>query len=185
VRTPRGPALEARIIALTQQPAPPPATHLPVRRLAQRVGASPWTVHRVWQRACLWRRWFRHCRASPPTLNRNDPALPLAPSRAERHAYGTRSLCAALEVGVGHVEGRATTHHARRRDAWPTALRGSASCRRWLPGCGGTSAGGDGGRSAAQAGCSARHNMSPIRSFGPSGPKNGSANRARVSGGGT
>jgi transposase len=47
------PALEARIIALTQQPPPQPRTHWSVRRMAQRVGVSPATVQRVWARAGL------------------------------------------------------------------------------------------------------------------------------------
>lgn len=47
------PALEARIIAATQRPPPQPYTHWSVRRLAQRLGVSPATVHRVWQRAGL------------------------------------------------------------------------------------------------------------------------------------
>jgi transposase len=47
------PALEAKIIRTTQQPAPPPFTHWSVRRLAQRIGVSPATIHRVWQRAGL------------------------------------------------------------------------------------------------------------------------------------
>lgn len=47
------PALEAKIIAATQQPPPKPYTHWSVRRLARRIGVSPATVHRVWQRAGL------------------------------------------------------------------------------------------------------------------------------------
>src|SRR5713101_2821477 len=47
------PAREAKIIAATQRPPPPPYTHWSVRRLAQRLGVSPATVHRVWQRAGL------------------------------------------------------------------------------------------------------------------------------------
>src|SRR5713101_1225093 len=47
------PALEAKIIAVTQQSPPPPFTHWSVRRLARRLAVSPATVHRVWQRAGL------------------------------------------------------------------------------------------------------------------------------------
>src|SRR3972149_6732999 len=47
------PVREAKIIAATQRPPPPPYTHWSVRRLAQRLGVSPATVHRVWQRAGL------------------------------------------------------------------------------------------------------------------------------------
>jgi len=47
------PALEARILALTQQPPPRPLTQWSVRRMAARVGMSPATVQRVWARAGL------------------------------------------------------------------------------------------------------------------------------------
>jgi len=47
------PAVEARILALTQQPPPQPLTHWSVRRMAVRVGVSPATVQRVWARAGL------------------------------------------------------------------------------------------------------------------------------------
>lgn len=47
------PAVEARILALTQQPPPAPLTHWSVRRMAVRVGVSPATVQRVWARAGL------------------------------------------------------------------------------------------------------------------------------------
>ena len=47
------PALEARILALTQQAPPPPLTQWSVRRMAARVGVSPATVQRVWARAGL------------------------------------------------------------------------------------------------------------------------------------
>jgi transposase len=47
------PAVEARILALTQQPPPAPVTHWSVRRMARRVGVSPATVQRVWARAGL------------------------------------------------------------------------------------------------------------------------------------
>ena len=59
------PALEARIIALTRQPPPPPVTHWSVRRLARRVGVSPATVHRVWQRAGLQPHRLERYVASP------------------------------------------------------------------------------------------------------------------------
>ena len=47
------PALEARILALTQQAPPQPLTQWSVRRMAARVGVSPATVQRVWARAGL------------------------------------------------------------------------------------------------------------------------------------
>jgi transposase len=47
------PAVEARILALTQQPPPQPLTHWSVRRMAVRMGVSPATVQRVWARAGL------------------------------------------------------------------------------------------------------------------------------------
>ena len=48
------PAMEARILHLTQHVAPPaPVTHWTSRRLAARLGVSPSTVQRVWQRAGL------------------------------------------------------------------------------------------------------------------------------------
>lgn len=47
------PALEARIIALTQGAPPGPVTQWSVRRMAARVGVSPATVQRVWARAGL------------------------------------------------------------------------------------------------------------------------------------
>src|SRR5437667_4965130 len=47
------PAVEAKILALTQQPPPMPYTHWTTRRLAARLRLSHMTVHRVWQRAGL------------------------------------------------------------------------------------------------------------------------------------
>ncbi|MFN2397912.1 MAG: IS630 family transposase, partial [Gemmatimonadaceae bacterium] len=47
------PRLEAKILALTQQPPPRPYTHWTTRRLASRLGINHMTVHRVWQRAGL------------------------------------------------------------------------------------------------------------------------------------
>ena len=58
------PALEAKIIAVTQQPPPRPYTHWSVRRLAHRLGVSPATVHRVWQRAGLKPHRLEHYTAS-------------------------------------------------------------------------------------------------------------------------
>jgi transposase len=59
------PALEARIIRLTQQKPPKPYTHWSVRRLAARVRVSPATVHRVWQRAGLQPHRLERYTASP------------------------------------------------------------------------------------------------------------------------
>ena len=47
------PALEAKILALTQQAPPKPFTHWTTRRVAERLQVSHMTVHRVWQRAGL------------------------------------------------------------------------------------------------------------------------------------
>ena len=47
------PALEAKILARTQQAPPKPFTHWTTRRLAARLGLSHMTVHRAWQRAGL------------------------------------------------------------------------------------------------------------------------------------
>jgi len=143
------PAVEARILGLTQQPPPAPVTHWSVRRMARRVGVSPATVQRVWARAGLQpHRLERYVTSPDPeferkaaailglylrppahaavfcvdektaiqALDRLDPVLPLSPGRAERHGFeyvrhGTLSLYAALEVGTGHVEGRAVPRH--------------------------------------------------------------------------
>jgi transposase len=45
--------VEAKILAKTQEPPPAPLTHWTTRRMAQVVGVSHVTVHRVWQRAGL------------------------------------------------------------------------------------------------------------------------------------
>ena len=47
------PAVEARILALTQQPPPKPYTHWTTRRMADRLGINHMSVHRVWRRAGL------------------------------------------------------------------------------------------------------------------------------------
>lgn len=48
------PAVEARILRLTQKESPPaPLTHWTSPRMAARVGVSPSTVQRIWQRAGL------------------------------------------------------------------------------------------------------------------------------------
>jgi transposase len=47
------PALEAKILALTQQGPPAPYTHWTTRRLGERLGINHMTIHRVWQRAGL------------------------------------------------------------------------------------------------------------------------------------
>lgn len=59
------PALEAKILAATRQAPPKPYTHWSVRRLAQRMGVSPATVHRVWQRAGLQPHRVERYTASP------------------------------------------------------------------------------------------------------------------------
>lgn len=45
------PRVEARILALTQEPPPAPLTHWTTRRMATKSGVSHMTVARVWQRA--------------------------------------------------------------------------------------------------------------------------------------
>jgi len=63
-------AVEARILHLTQHGAPPaPLTHWTSSRLAERVGVSPSTVQRVWQRAGLKPHRMARYVASP------DPAF--------------------------------------------------------------------------------------------------------------
>src|SRR5690242_2589187 len=47
------PELEAKILALTQQPPPKPATHWTTRTLAARLQITHMTVQRVWKRAGL------------------------------------------------------------------------------------------------------------------------------------
>ena len=64
------PALEARILELTQHTEPPaPLTHWTSSRMATRVGVSPSTVQRVWQRAGLTPNRLERYIASP------DPAF--------------------------------------------------------------------------------------------------------------
>lgn len=68
-RTGRGdrlsPALEAKVLALTQRPPPKPFTHWTTRRLAARLGLSHMTVSRVWRRAGLKPHRLEHYVASP------------------------------------------------------------------------------------------------------------------------
>src|SRR6266704_5802752 len=65
------PAVEAKILALTQQPPPKPYTHWTTRRLAARLRLSHMTVHRVWQRAGLKPHRLERYVASPdPDLER-------------------------------------------------------------------------------------------------------------------
>jgi transposase len=51
-------AVEAKILARTQQPPPAPYTHWTTRRRATLMGVSHATVHRVWQRAGLQPHWL-------------------------------------------------------------------------------------------------------------------------------
>ena len=65
------PALEAKILALTQQPPPKPYTHWTTRRMAARLRISHMTVHRVWQRAGLKpHRLERYVASSDPDFER-------------------------------------------------------------------------------------------------------------------
>lgn len=59
------PEVEAKILALTQQPPPQPFTHWTTRRLAARLGLSHMTVARVWQRAGLQPHRLERYVASP------------------------------------------------------------------------------------------------------------------------
>lgn len=61
------PRLEAQILAKTQEPPPAPFTHWTTRRMAQLIGVSHVTVHRVWQRAGLQPHRLEHYVTS------NDP----------------------------------------------------------------------------------------------------------------
>jgi transposase len=70
------PAVEARILALTQQAPPAPLTHWSVRRMAARVGVSPATVQRVWARAGLQPHRLEHYVTSPdPDFERKAAAI--------------------------------------------------------------------------------------------------------------
>ena len=59
------PALEAKVLALTQQPPPAPLTHWTTRRVAARLGLNHMTVHRIWQRAGLQPHRLERYVASP------------------------------------------------------------------------------------------------------------------------
>lgn len=68
------PALETKILALTQKQPPSPYTHWTTRRLARRLGINHMTVHRVWQRSGLKpHRLERYVAARTPTLKRKRP----------------------------------------------------------------------------------------------------------------
>ena len=70
------PAVEARILALTQQAPPAPLTHWSVRRMAGRVGVSPATVQRVWARAGLQpHRLERYVTSPDPDFERKAAAI--------------------------------------------------------------------------------------------------------------
>jgi transposase len=62
-------AMEAKVLALTQQRPPKPYTHWTTRRLAARLGISHMTVQRIWQRAGLKPHQLARYVASP------DPAF--------------------------------------------------------------------------------------------------------------
>jgi transposase len=59
------PAVEAKILALTQQPPPKPFTHWTTRRLGARLGLSHMIVQRVWRRAGLQPHRLERYVASP------------------------------------------------------------------------------------------------------------------------
>jgi transposase len=59
------PALEAKVLALTQQPPPAPFTHWTTRRLGARLGLNHMTVYRIWQRAGLQPHRLERYVASP------------------------------------------------------------------------------------------------------------------------
>lgn len=59
------PELEAKILALTQQPPPKPATHWTTRTLAARLKITHMTVQRVWKRAGLQPHRLERYVASP------------------------------------------------------------------------------------------------------------------------
>jgi transposase len=70
------PAVEARILALTQQAPPAPLTQWSVRRMARRVGVSPATVQRVWARAGLQpHRLERYVTSPDPDFERKAAAI--------------------------------------------------------------------------------------------------------------
>lgn len=59
------PAMEAKILARTQQTPPRPFTHWTTRRLGAALGVNHMTVQRVWQRAGLQPHRLEHYVASP------------------------------------------------------------------------------------------------------------------------
>ena len=61
------PRVEAKILALTQEPPPSPLTHWTTRRMAMKVGVSHMTVARVWHRAGFKPHRLEHY------LNSDDP----------------------------------------------------------------------------------------------------------------
>lgn len=70
------PAVEARILALTQQAPPAPLTQWSVRRMAGRVGVSPATVQRVWARAGFQpHRLERYVTSPDPDFERKAAAI--------------------------------------------------------------------------------------------------------------
>ncbi len=93
------PALEVKIIAVTQQPPPTPYTHWSVRRLARRLGVSRATVHRVWQRAGLKPRL--RCLFCRVTLRGQKSLPPLIRGSSGRSA----TTCASAGERPKHVRG--------------------------------------------------------------------------------
>src|SRR6266404_4604994 len=105
------PALEARILQWTLKRTPPDGTtQWSTRRLGTQLKVSHMMVARVWVKHGL----------KPQRLDRymatNDPVLPLAPGRAERHGFeyfrhGTLSLYAAFDTKTGEILGKTAVRH--------------------------------------------------------------------------
>src|SRR5687768_2733349 len=124
------PAIEARILRLTEQARPKaPLTHWTSPRLADAVGVSSSTVLRVWQRAGLKpHRLERYVTSADPDfetkaadilgLYLNPPEHAAVFCIDEKTAIQALDrtdpvlpLSAALEVGTGKVNGMPVTHH--------------------------------------------------------------------------
>src|SRR6266702_1079437 len=132
------PAVEAKILALTQQPPPKPYTHWTTRRLAARLRLSHMTVHRVWQRAGLKPHRLERYVASPdPDFERKAADIiglylnPPTHARRAAHQCRVRALPRPRRGDPGEAAG--DPPHLRQplgpQNAGRAGLAGSASAR--------------------------------------------------------
>jgi hypothetical protein len=116
------PKLQAKGLETTRRKPKDGSTHWSCRKLADQLGISKDTVQRIWRKAGLKPHRLERCMASDdPEFERKaadilDPVLPMAPARAEHHAFkyyrhGTLSLYAALDVRSGKVHGKTAARH--------------------------------------------------------------------------